>query len=178
MAAAVRDATIRVPVEMIAAGASSTPNVFTYSENQELGARMATQHLIDLGHTDIAHFAGPWTGLTDGCGSAAGRPHSETAASRRGCAWRAIGARGGPTRRPPADQGEKGPAGDLCSQRPHRLGLIRALAEPGIRVPDDVSIVGFDDVEGSDFFLPPLDHGAAGLCRVGPRQHRGASGRD
>jgi DNA-binding LacI/PurR family transcriptional regulator len=36
------------------------------------------------------------------------------------------------------------------------LGLIRAFAESGLRVPEDVSIVGFDDVEGSDYFLPPL----------------------
>ena len=36
------------------------------------------------------------------------------------------------------------------------LGLIRAFAENGIRVPEDISIVGFDDIEGCDVFLPPL----------------------
>jgi DNA-binding LacI/PurR family transcriptional regulator len=36
------------------------------------------------------------------------------------------------------------------------LGVIRAFAEKGVRVPEDVSIVGFDDIEGSDYFLPPL----------------------
>ena len=34
--------------------------------------------------------------------------------------------------------------------------LKNAFAENGVRVPDDVSIVGFDDIEGSDYFLPPL----------------------
>ena len=36
------------------------------------------------------------------------------------------------------------------------LGVIRAFAEKGVRVPEDVSVVGFDDIEGSDYFLPPL----------------------
>ena len=49
MAAAVRKVHVDVPVEMIAAGVSSSARggLFTFSENQELGARMATQHLID-----------------------------------------------------------------------------------------------------------------------------------
>ena len=36
------------------------------------------------------------------------------------------------------------------------LGLIHALAEAGLRVPEDVSVVGFDDVPDACHFLPPL----------------------
>ena len=36
------------------------------------------------------------------------------------------------------------------------LGLLRALNEHGRRVPDDVSIIGFDDVPEAAYFTPPL----------------------
>jgi DNA-binding LacI/PurR family transcriptional regulator len=36
------------------------------------------------------------------------------------------------------------------------LGLLRALNEHGRRVPEDVSIVGFDDVPEAAYFTPPL----------------------
>ena len=36
------------------------------------------------------------------------------------------------------------------------LGLIRALHEAGRRVPEDVSVVGFDDLPESQYFEPPL----------------------
>src|ERR1035441_7998156 len=36
------------------------------------------------------------------------------------------------------------------------LGLLRALSEHGRRVPGDVSVVGFDDIPESAYFLPPL----------------------
>jgi DNA-binding LacI/PurR family transcriptional regulator len=44
----------------------------------------------------------------------------------------------------------------LCGNDPMALGLLRALAEHGRRVPDDVSVVGFDDVPEAAYFLPPL----------------------
>ena len=157
MAAAVQGAAIQVPVEMIAAGVSSTPNLFTYSEDQELGARMATQHLIDLGHADIAHLAGSmdwfdgrvrkrgWEGALRDAGLAPGlclegdwspawAYETGLRLAREGTVPQAIFA-----------------ASDHTA-----LGLIRALSESGIRVPEDVSVVGYDDIEGSDFFLPPL----------------------
>lgn len=36
------------------------------------------------------------------------------------------------------------------------LGIIKALHERGRRIPEDVSIVGFDDMAESDSFWPPL----------------------
>lgn len=157
MADAVRDAPIRVPVEMIAAGASSSPSLFTYSEDQELGARLATQHLIDLGHTEIAHLAGSmdwfdgrvrrhgWEGALHDAGLTPG-PCLEGD-------WN------------PATAYEIGlelvrkgtvPPAIFAASDHTALGLIRALTESGVKVPEEVSVVGYDDVEGSGFFLPPL----------------------
>ena len=36
------------------------------------------------------------------------------------------------------------------------IGLIRALTEAGVSVPDQVSVVGFDDIDAAGFTLPPL----------------------
>jgi DNA-binding LacI/PurR family transcriptional regulator len=36
------------------------------------------------------------------------------------------------------------------------LGVLRALHEHGRKVPDDISIVGFDDVPEAGFYIPPL----------------------
>jgi DNA-binding LacI/PurR family transcriptional regulator len=44
----------------------------------------------------------------------------------------------------------------LCGNDTMALGLMRALAEHGLRVPHDVSIVGFDDVPDAGFYSPPL----------------------
>lgn len=157
MAAAVWNASCRVPVEMIAAGASSTPNVFTYSENQELGARLATQHLIDLGHTDIAHVAGSMDWFDGRV-----RKRGWEAALRDAGLPPGLCIEGDWSPRWAYETGlqlvreDRIPQAIFAASDHTALGLIRAFAENGVRVPEDVSIVGFDDIEGSDYFLPPL----------------------
>ena len=127
---------------------------FTASVDQRAGAALAAQHLIDLGHRDILHFAGPLDWL-----DARGRERE----------WHAHLERVGLPARPSA-------AGDWTSNSGYAfgrdvevdftavfaandrmaLGLMHAFHERGIRVPEDVSVVGFDDVPDAQHFLPPL----------------------
>ncbi|MFF5076152.1 LacI family DNA-binding transcriptional regulator [Actinoplanes sp. NPDC000266] len=120
------------------------------------GAHLATQHLLDLGHRTVHHVAGP-----------ADWPEAQ----ERVEGWRSTLYAAGAVV-PPADPGwwdaESGYArGRLLAADPQvtaifcandriALGVLRALHETGRRVPDDVSIVGFDDMPDAGYFLPPL----------------------
>ena len=52
------------------------------------------------------------------------------------------------------------------------LGLLRALDERGRRVPEDVSVVGFDDLPEAAYFIPPLTTVRQDFDEVGPARHR------
>ncbi len=127
---------------------------FTVSVDQGLGATLAAQHLIDLGHRDMLHLAGPLDWLD---------------ARGRAQAWHATLAGAGlPSRDPvvgdwtsdfgyqfgrdmPLDVTAVFAANDQMA-----LGLVHALHERGVRVPIDMSVIGFDDVPEARHFLPPL----------------------
>jgi DNA-binding LacI/PurR family transcriptional regulator len=49
------------------------------------------------------------------------------------------------------------------------LGLFRALGEVGVKVPDDISVVGFDDVPEAEFYTPPLTTIRQDFDEVGKR---------
>lgn len=126
------------------------------SVDQLAGARLATRHLLELGHRQVVHVPGPeeWV---------------ETQARREGYLeemgdWGlepAIVAAGEWT----ADSGYR-VGRELCGRRRFSaavcgndhiaLGMVHAYAEAGLRVPEDFSIVGFDDVPEAAHFLPPL----------------------
>lgn len=156
MAAVVRQTASRAPIVMIAAGEASAQGLFAYSENQELGARMATRHLIDLGHTDIAHIAGS-ANWFDG----RVRKRGWESTLREADLVPGICLESDWTPRFGYEAGlrfvTEGVPGAIFVASDHMaLGLLRAFAENGIDVPGDVSVVGFDDIEGADYFYPPL----------------------
>ena len=124
--------------------------------DQGEGARLATEHLIGLGHRLIAHIAGP---------------PSSFSAARRTESWRASLAAAG-LDEPEVLHGDWSAEsgyrhGLTLAARPEvtaifaandqmALGAMRALHELGREVPGDVSVVGFDDMEESRSFWPPL----------------------
>lgn len=127
----------------------------TASIDQRAGATAAVRHLIELGHRKILHVAGPPDWFD---------------AKARTEAWRATLEQAGlPVVDPmigdwSSDSGyafgqtiELGDATAVfVANDQMALGLMHGFAERSIRVPEDVSVVGFDDVPDARHFLPPL----------------------
>lgn len=51
---------------------------------------------------------------------------------------------------------EDRPTAVFCSADMVAFGLISGLQAAGLRVPEDISVVGFDDIEMSEFYVPAL----------------------
>jgi LacI family transcriptional regulator/LacI family repressor for deo operon, udp, cdd, tsx, nupC, and nupG len=125
-------------------------------------SRRAVEHLIDLGHTRIVHFGGPsysmhtherLDGVRRACSASRlifGDEDVITAGAHLDGGYRAGLAYFGD--RSPAQR----PTGVTCYNDLVAIGLCRALTELGLRVPEDVSIVGFDDIPLTEFVQVPL----------------------
>jgi DNA-binding LacI/PurR family transcriptional regulator len=48
------------------------------------------------------------------------------------------------------------PTGIMCSNDMTAIGVLRSLTRAGLKVPDDVSVIGFDDIHLAEFVYPPL----------------------
>ncbi|TVL89531.1 LacI family DNA-binding transcriptional regulator [Streptomyces sp. SAJ15] len=124
--------------------------------DNEGGAAAAVRHLLDSGRTRIATVAGP-RDMVAGIDRLAGyRTEMEAAELPRyvavGDFTRESGARA--MRELLADRPDLDAvfaASDLMA-----MGALHALRQAGRRVPDDVAVVGFDDIEPARYTEPPL----------------------
>lgn len=139
------------------------------SVDQIAGARLATRHLIELGHRDIYHLAGPQDWI-------------EAEARMRGF-LEEMSAQDVATTAPilgdwSAEFGYYAGREMLrmrdftaifSSNDQMALGLIHAIREAGLDVPGDVSIVGFDDIPEAAHFWPPLTTVRQDFAELGRR---------
>lgn len=119
------------------------------------GMRLAVEHLADLGHRRVMHISGPLSWIT----AVARRNEVRDVADLRG--MDVVEMEGDWTARSGYAAGMEMPAAHgitavLASNDQMALGALKALHERGIRVPADVSVLGFDDIPESEYFEPAL----------------------
>jgi LacI family transcriptional regulator len=123
---------------------------------EEDAARVAVEHLVGLGHRRIAHLAGP-EDIDTARRRLAG--YHETA-TRAGIEPRVVHAAfderaGNEAMRGLLEDGEP-PTAVFVSNINQGIGALAAARDAGCRVPDDISIVAYDDDPICDYLGPPL----------------------
>lgn len=123
------------------------------------GARLAVQHLYDLGHTKIAHVTGP----SDNVLTHARREGMLEERGRLGLPSRDewiirgdFSLESGRVAATKILRMQHRPTAVFCASDQVAFGLMSTLTAGGLRVPEDISVVGFDDIELSDFYVPSL----------------------
>ncbi|MCU1598897.1 MAG: hypothetical protein QOK08_1532 [Actinomycetota bacterium] len=151
---ALKHASFTIPVSL--ESETSTWNDDGELKMGESGVEMMINHLVGLGHTRFFHIAGP-----PGWIAARGRSNAyENALAVHGLKsigmsagdWSAAAGYDAAMRMPL----EAGITALVAANDQIALGAISALETRGVSVPQDMSVVGFDDIPESQFFRPPL----------------------
>lgn len=131
------------------------PGVSSVVADFDSGTRQIVDHLLSHGHTSAVFLAGPpeswsggrrWAGLRAAAQDSALRirrvgPYAPTLEAGAGAADAVLTSRA---------------TAAVCHNDMLALGVMRRLVERGVRVPEDVSIVGFDNIFGADLCTPSL----------------------
>jgi DNA-binding LacI/PurR family transcriptional regulator len=146
----------RIDVPVVAVEDTLDVSVPVVALDQVAGAAAATRLLLELGHRNVSHVAGPGDWLP---------------ARRRAEGWRtALEAAGiAPPDPLPGDWSvrsghvlghrlarDRGVTAVFAANDEMALGVMRAMFEAGRAVPREVSVVGFDDVPFARYLTPPL----------------------
>jgi DNA-binding LacI/PurR family transcriptional regulator len=143
-------------VPLVAVEAGPDRSVPVVAIDQFAGAAEAVRHLLELGHESVWHIAGPPDFLE---------------AHQRVAGWRhALESAGAEV--PPILTGdwsarsgyelahrlsaEQRVSAVFVANDQMALGVLRAMHERGRQIPEQVSVVGFDDIPEAPYFLPPL----------------------
>ena len=120
------------------------------------GATIATQHLIDAGHTEILHVTGPEHDYESNKRKVG---YEATMKSAKLKPEIIIGdwsiATGFEAGRKVINM-KKRPTAVFCANDHLALGMIKAFSESGIDIPGDISIIGFDNIPESGYLIPGL----------------------
>ena len=146
----------RGPVVAIISGQHEFSTLSTVSIDQALGARLATKHLLTQGRTRLLHVTGDM---------------SWQDASERLAAYQSVCAEAGIPARWVGTDAWTGEAGAKVARRllenglpdaifagndDIALGLCHELLAAGVRIPDDVAVIGFDDIPLARWATPSL----------------------
>ncbi|WP_062389772.1 LacI family DNA-binding transcriptional regulator [Demequina iriomotensis] len=133
------------------------------------GARLAVEHLLSLCHRTVHHLAGP----ADSIPARARHQAWRDVLHERGLEAPAV-LRGDWTAESGHAAGlELARAGEatavFCANDEMAAGLMLACAQSGVRIPEDLSVVGFDDIPLAGYLTTPLTTVRQPFARVGRR---------
>lgn len=145
----------------------------TVTAGNRFGARQATEYLLSLGHRRILHLT--WPGRTTIRRRFDGYVDAFLAADRQVPTDMVVEAASfEPEEGEKAirtllakDSSLKGATAIFCAADNLALGCLKALREAGIRVPDDISVMGCDDIMPAEFSSPPLSTVQLPTARLG-----------
>ncbi|WP_062367231.1 LacI family DNA-binding transcriptional regulator [Variovorax paradoxus] len=135
------------------------------------GGLLAVRHLLSLGHKRIACIGGP-VGVMPSEQRIEGwrmaLAEAGTAPNADALLWRGgFTSQGGYEAMHAILRTEEAPSAVFVCNDLMAIGALRAAHESGVRVPDELSIVGFDDIELSAYTSPPLTTVAQPKERIG-----------
>jgi DNA-binding LacI/PurR family transcriptional regulator len=148
----------KVPIVFIDVG-PKRPGISILKVDYHHGIRQGVQHLAALGHRNIAFISGPVT-----LHSAQSRRAAFTV-SLKECgiaphpSWIVEGdhtMEGGIACMEKLLELKTMPTAVMCSNDMTAIGVLHKLYRAGLRVPDDLSVIGFDDIHIAEVTIPPL----------------------
>ena len=159
-----------IPVPIIFLTTAKRANISIVSVDNYAGARMATEHLLSVGRRKIGHISGPmdwWEsrerrqGWQDALREAGIESHPHMVAEGN---WSSKSGK-----RAFAQLMETFPEMDavFVANDQMALSVLQTAFESNIDVPDQLSVVGFDNIPESEFFSPPLTTVYQNLVELG-----------